>query len=207
MISTAPFLPTIDDVCLEALRLPCSPALLPRLSDALQNEASSTGDISDIIQIDPALASATLRLANSAYFGGASHAVETVEQAILRLGAKEIYRLAALALVGRWPVTNQSGCEWEPSDFSRHALCSAIATEVLAEISGRVDPQLAYTAGLTHELGKLAIAHSCGAFFRRSAPINKSTTARGNKPSKSSLATNMPSSAPVYSALGGFQKS
>ena len=60
MISTAPFLPTIDDVCLEALRLPCSPALLPRLSDALQNEASSTGDISDIIQIDPALASATL---------------------------------------------------------------------------------------------------------------------------------------------------
>jgi len=165
MISSAPLLPTIDDVCLAALRLPCSPALLPRLSDALQNEGSTTGDISDIIQIDPTLASATLRLANSAYFGGASNAVDTVEQAILRLGAKEIYRLAALALVGRWPVTNQSGCEWEPSDFSRHALCSAIATEVLAELSGRVDPQLAYTAGLTHELGKLAIAHSCGAFF------------------------------------------
>ncbi|MBI2815152.1 MAG: HDOD domain-containing protein [Opitutae bacterium] len=156
--------PSIDDVCLAALRLPCSPALLPRLSEALQSESSSTGEISRIIQIDPALASSTLRLANSAFFGG-GNAVETVEQAILRLGAKEIYRLAALALLGRWPVDKHSGCNWEASDFCRHALCCAIATEVLAEITTQVDPQVAYTAGLTHELGKLALAHSCGAWF------------------------------------------
>lgn len=157
--------PSLDDVCLAALRLPCSPALLPRLSEALQSESSSTGEISKIIQIDTALAASTLRLANSAYFGGTSNAVETVEQAILRLGAKEIYRLAALALLGRWPVSTQSGCNWEASDFCRHALCCAIATEVLAEITMQVDPQVAYTAGLTHELGKLALAHSCGDFF------------------------------------------
>jgi len=60
---------------------------------------------------------------------------------------------------------NNSGCQWEPGDFCRHALCSAIATEVLAEITERVDPQVAYTAGLVHELGKLALAHSCGTFF------------------------------------------
>jgi putative nucleotidyltransferase with HDIG domain len=148
-----------------ALRLPCSPALLPRLSEALQSESSSTDEIGKIIQIDTALASSTLRLANSAFFGGAGNAVETLEQAILRLGAKEIYRLAALALIGRWPVSNKSGCNWEPGDFSRHALCCAIATEVLAESTERVDPQLAYTAGLTHEIGKLVLAHSCGSFF------------------------------------------
>ncbi|MEI6108245.1 MAG: HDOD domain-containing protein, partial [Opitutae bacterium] len=119
----APCPPTLDAVLQAALRLPCSPTLLPRLSAALRSESSSTSDISAIIQIDPALASSTLRLANSAYFGGAGNAVDTVEQAILRLGAKEIYRLAALALIGRWPVTNQSGCQWEAGDFSRHALC------------------------------------------------------------------------------------
>lgn len=148
-----------------ALRLPCSPSLLPRLSLALQSESSSTGEISKIIQIDPTLASATLRLANSAFFGGAGRAVETLEQAILRLGAKEIYRLAALALISRWPAANNSGCQWEPGDFCRHALCTAIASEVLAEITERVDPQIAYTAGLVHELGKLALAHACGTFF------------------------------------------
>ena len=157
--------PTLEEVCAAALRLPCSPALLPKLSMALQSDSSSTAEISRIIQIDPALASSTLRLANSAYFGGAGRSVDSVEQAILRLGAKEIYRLAALALVARWPVINNCGCQWEPGDFSRHALCSAIATEVLAEITEKVDPQLAYTSGLVHELGKLALAHACGTFF------------------------------------------
>ncbi len=158
-------IPTIEEVCTAALRLPCSPSLLPRLSLALQSESSSTGEISKIIQIDPTLASATLRLANSAFFGGAGRSVETLEQAILRLGAKEIYRLAALALISRWPAVNNGGCQWEPGDFCRHALCTAIASEVLAEISERVDPQIAYTAGLVHELGKLALAHACGSFF------------------------------------------
>jgi len=157
--------PTLDHVCNEALKLPCSPALLPRLSVALQSESSSTGEISKIIQIDPTLASATLRLANSAFFGGAGRSVDSVEQAILRLGAKEIYRLAALALIGRWPAGSTSAVQWEPGDFCRHALCVAIASEVLGEITERVDPQTAYTAGLVHELGKLAVAHSCGTFF------------------------------------------
>ena len=157
--------PSIEEVCTAALKLPCSPSLLPRLSEALQSESSSTEQISKIIQIDPALASATIRLANSAFFGGAGRSVESVEQAILRLGAKEIYRLAALALIGRWPATNNTGGQLEPGDFCRHALCCAIATEVLAETTEQVDPQLAYTSGLVHEMGKLAVAHACAKFF------------------------------------------
>jgi HD-like signal output (HDOD) protein len=157
--------PTIEEVCAEALKLPCSPSLLPRLSEALQSESSSTAEISKVIQIDPALASATIRLANSAFFGGAGRAVESLEQAILRLGAKEIYRLSALALVGRWPATNNTGGQLEPGDFCRHALCCAIASEVLSEITEKVDPQLAYTAGLVHEMGKLAVTHACASFF------------------------------------------
>lgn len=157
--------PTIEHVCEEALKLPCSPSLLPRLSEALQSESSSTEQISGIIQIDPALASATIRLANSAYFGGGGRAVDSVEQAILRLGAKEIYRLAALALVGRWPASNNTGAQLEPGDFCRHALCCGIASEVLSEMTEKVDPQLAYTSGLVHEMGKLAVTHACAQFF------------------------------------------
>lgn len=157
--------PTIEQVCAEALKLPCSPSLLPRLTRALQSDTSSTEQISSIIQIDPALAASTIRLANSAFFGGAGRSVETVDQAILRLGAKEIYRLSSLALVGRWPATNNTGSQSEPGDFCRHALCCAIASEVLSEITERVDPQLAYTSGLVHEMGKLAVTHSCASFF------------------------------------------
>lgn len=153
--------PTIEQVCERALKLPCSPAILPRLISVLVASDSSADDIADIIKVDSALAAATLRLANSAFFATATPA-ETVADAVIRLGQRELYRLAALALVSRWEGGSARG---EPGDFCRHALCTALAAEVLAETSERVDPQMAYTAGLVCDLGKLAVAHACAPWF------------------------------------------
>lgn len=153
--------PTLEEVCERALRLPCSPALLPRLIQVLMSPDSSADDIADIIKVDSSLAASTLRLANSAFFTSNTKA-ETVSDAVIRLGQRELYRLAALALVGRWEAVSDRG---EPGDFCRHALCTALAAEVLAETSERVDPQTAYTAGLVCDLGKLAVAHACAQFF------------------------------------------
>lgn len=153
--------PTLQQVCERALRLPCSPALLPRLIGALQSSDSSADDIAAIITVDPGLASATLRLANSAYFSSSVQA-ENVSEAVMRLGAQELYRLAALALVSRW---ENGVAQGEAGDFCRHALCTALAAEVLAETSERVSPQTAYTAGLICDLGKLALTHACENFF------------------------------------------
>lgn len=116
-----------------------------------------------MISVDASLAAATLRLANSATFSRGT--VETLEAAVFRLGAKEIYRLAAMVLVSRWETGGSSALGWEPGDFLRRALCTAIAGEVLANTTERIDPQLAYTAGLVCDLGKLALSHSCGEFY------------------------------------------
>jgi HD-like signal output (HDOD) protein len=159
-------LPTLDEVCELALRLPCSPALLPRLIGVLQDNAAGADEIGEIIRLDPALAAATLRVANSAYFAAGSEPVESVPEAVVRLGMREIFRLAALALVNRWENNWSHGAyHGEPGDFCRHALCTALAAEALAEASERVDPQSAYTAGLVCDMGKLAVAHACGPFF------------------------------------------
>jgi HD-like signal output (HDOD) protein len=155
--------PTIEQVCERALRLPCSPALLPRLSTALESDNSSAQEIERLISLDSSLAAATLRLANSATF--ARGKVDSLENAIFRLGAKEIFRLAALVLVNRWEAGQNLSPRWEPGDFSRHALITAIGAEVLAETTERINPQTAYSAGLITDLGKLAIAHSCSAFY------------------------------------------
>lgn len=155
--------PTIDNVCERALRLPCSPSLLPRLTSVLTASDSSAEEIADLIRLDSALAAATLRLANSAVFSANGGDVETVSDAVIRLGQLELYRLAAYALVGRWEAG--AGAGGEPGAFCRHALCTAIAAEVLAETSERIDPQTAYTAGLVCDLGKLAVAHACAPFF------------------------------------------
>lgn len=164
-------LPTLEEVCARALRLPCSPALLPRLIAVLAASDSSAEEIAAIVRIDPGLAASTLRLANSAYFGGDA-AAETIGDAVLRLGQGELYRLAALALVSRW----EAGAEYgEPGDFCRHALCTALAAEVLAEATGQVNPDTGYTSGLVADLGKLAIVHACPAAYH---PVRAQCAAR-----------------------------
>ena len=156
--------PTLDQVCAKALRLPCSPLLLPRLISVLSKDDSSAGELEAIIRMDPALASSTLRLANSAFFAAATP-VESLGEAIFRLGQRETYRLAALSLAGRWMSVEADGYRWEPGDFCRQSLCRAIAAQHLAERTGRADPDVAYTAGLVSSVGKLAIAYACSDCF------------------------------------------
>jgi HD-like signal output (HDOD) protein len=156
--------PNLEEVCEKAARLPCSPVLLPRLSKALASDGTTADELEAIIVVDPALASATLRLANSAFFRSGSEC-ETVSEAIIRLGFREIYRLAVTTLGSRWFNHPVEGYGWEPGDFCRHSLCVAVAAEQLAADSGKVDKEVAYTAGLIQGIGKLAIAYACGDFF------------------------------------------
>jgi HD-like signal output (HDOD) protein len=164
MTTHLPRPPSLEEVCALALKLPCSPVLLPRLIDALDDESSSAAEIERIISMDSSLAAATLRVANSASYG-VHGGVASLDDAILMLGENEIYRVAALALVGRWGSMVPSTLGWEPGELTRHSLCTAIGAEVLAESTGAVDPPVAYTAGLLCDLGKLALAHACAPFY------------------------------------------
>lgn len=162
MAAPLPPPPSLQEVCDRALRLPCSPALLPRLLSVLSDPDSSADQIAQIIMIDASLAAATLRLANSVMFGG-DGAVETLSDAVMRLGQRELFRLASLASLHRWEqgTSGRNG----PGDFCRHALCTGIAAEAIAQATGAVDPDLAYTAALISNLGQLAIGNACGPFF------------------------------------------
>ncbi|CAM2829182.1 HDOD domain-containing protein [Rariglobus hedericola] len=158
-------IPTLAEVCTQALGLPAAPVLIPRILHVLSREDSSVAEFESVVKLDTALAVSTLRLANSAYFSAGHNRVDNLGDAIQRLGQREIYRLAALALTGRWMNTPVKGFGWEASDFCRFSLVTAVAAEYLAEQTGRVEPQTAYTAGLLHEVGKLAVAYSCANHF------------------------------------------
>lgn len=168
--------PTFADVCDKATRLPCSPALLPRLIGVLAKEDATIDELESVICIDPALASSTLRLANSAYFGAGSSQVENLSEALMRLGQKEVYKLAALSLASRWMNLKAEGYRWEAGDFCRLSLVEAVAAEYLAEKTGQVDPKVAYTAGLVHEIGKLAVAYACVDFFPEIRKVQSSNS-------------------------------
>lgn len=154
----------LSDLVEQARRLPCAPWLLPKLLDLLNDPAAAAEQIEGLIKLDAGLATATLRLANSAYFGN-STPCDTFSDAIVRLGFREIYRLASTTMAGRWLNNTVQGYGWEPGDLYRHSLTVAVAADLLAQQTSRVQPELAYTGGLIHDVGKLALAFVRGDCF------------------------------------------
>jgi HD-like signal output (HDOD) protein len=160
--------PTLDEICGRAVRLPSAPAILPQLLACLCRPEGDTGEIEALICQDSALAAATLRLGNSAAYG-ARKQMQSIEQAVIFLGYRELYRLASLSLVSRWEDVHRETLPWAPGEYSRHSFCMAIATEVLAESSGHLEAGVAYTAGLVCDLGKLVLAFTCPEYYPRIA--------------------------------------
>lgn len=154
----------VQMVCEMARSIPCSPWLLPKLVALLESDSSNAQDVEKLIMKDPGLAAATLKMANSAFFSkGTSHA--SLKDAIFVLGFKGLYKMAASSIATRWLVNPVKGYGWEPGDLAKHSLCVAVASELLAKEVSNIKPELAYTAGLLHDVGKLALAYACSEQF------------------------------------------
>jgi HD-like signal output (HDOD) protein len=155
---------SIQEVCQRAARLPCSPKLLPRLIEAMRDTESAADRIGDIIRQDTGLAASTLRLANSAAYGR-EIAIADLTQAIVVLGGREIYRIAAAAMLARWEEEHQDSLPWSPGAFSQHCLAVAVTAEVLADLMNLDNGTSAYTAGLVGDIGRLALAFICAGAY------------------------------------------
>lgn len=144
--------------------LPSAPKVLPRLKALLQDGNSALDRIVSMIRLDPGLAAKVLQVGNSLYFftGARCH---TVEDAVARIGYNEIYALVSQAvsmqgLLNRPVVVYRMDADamWARS------VCCAIGSEAIASRVG-VDPAAAYTLGLLHGIGMIAIdewAHNTG---------------------------------------------
>lgn len=165
--------PLLFDVLKRARALPSAPWLLPKLMEQLNDPDAATDQVEALIRLDAGLASSTLRLANSAYFNSAAPC-DSLAEAIVRLGFREVYRLATTGIASRWLAKDVPGYGWEPGDLYRHSLTVAVAADLLAKETGHANAELAYTAGLLHDVGKLALAYTCGEHFDRVRELHAS---------------------------------
>jgi putative nucleotidyltransferase with HDIG domain len=150
-----------------ARNIPCAPWILPQLMDLLGHpEKADAQNIQAIMMKDSGLVSAVLRTANSAHFSGVQRC-ESVAEAVLRIGFREVYRLTVGSVAGRWLNQEESGYGWESGDLCKHSLCVAVGAEYIAREREQLNVGLAYTAGLLHDVGKLALAHACAEQFEQ----------------------------------------
>jgi putative nucleotidyltransferase with HDIG domain len=136
-------------------QIPPLPQGLIQVMRELDSREASAASVASAIAREPVMAASILRIANSAATG-LRREVSNVSEAVAYLGfstTKSLFlRLNMDALV---PSTRGDG--YDADKLWVHAVAVAQASEDLARRAGGTDPQLALTAGLLHDIGKLAI--------------------------------------------------
>ena len=135
--------------------LPAMPEAVRRVQATLQDEDARTEDCAVHIARDQALAAKTLRLANSAFYGVPGR-VSSIQDAVQVLGLRTLSTLLQAAALtsgfgGSVSKAFQAGAFW------RNSIGTAICARALAS-ELRLDPNVAFTAGLLHDIGRLALA-------------------------------------------------
>ena len=136
------------------LRLPPFPQVALQLLQMANNENVQLHQLSNLISSDPAFASEVLTIANSLLYAPRFPA-SSVLQAIAVLGANNLQGLCLTvgvrAFMGKTLKQPAMRAIW------RHNLACALIADQLASV-GFMDRDIAYTSGVMHDIGRLALA-------------------------------------------------
>ncbi|MFW6323628.1 MAG: HDOD domain-containing protein [Desulfovibrionales bacterium] len=137
--------------------LPCSPALLQKISTAVrQDSSSSLEEISALIVKDQALSARVLALANSSFYGLQGR-ISSVSRAVSVLGLREIRNLLYIILLRHFAARIPSGLI-DLADYLEHNFRVGLFVKHLSRKTGIGEYEDLFTAGLLHDIGKLLTA-------------------------------------------------
>lgn len=144
-----------DEVVRELQHIPSTPRVLPRLKRLLSDTNSSMQEIILLVRLDPGIAARVLRMGNSAYY---SHGLRcfTVDEAVNRVGYNQIYEVVAHAVSSQVLIRPLEVYTMESDALWQQSIACALGAELLAERVG-IDRDIAYTVGLLHAVGMVAI--------------------------------------------------
>ncbi|MBT8100015.1 MAG: HDOD domain-containing protein, partial [Gammaproteobacteria bacterium] len=143
-------------------------AALPPLPSTAQQILTCFGDefidadkVTAVVEGDPGICAKLLGLSNSAYFGLAEP-VNSIGEAIARVLGVDTVRSLVLAMAIQQSFNNRNCPQFDTERFWMQSLMAAECCKKIAVAdpeSGDAARDLAYSAGLIHNLGLMALVH------------------------------------------------
>lgn len=141
---------------------PPFPAVAVQLIQQMQDPYVSAGDVGKLIELDPSLTASLLRLVNSPFFG-MRRQISGVSDAVMVLGMGAVRRMVmSLAVVTPLRQANVDP-EFARAQWQHTVSCAALARRLVDDDSGA--SELAFTAGLLHDIGQVHLMQLHGAAY------------------------------------------
>ncbi len=145
-----------SEVAAKVRALPALPAMCRQILAAINNPKVNFDTLAKQCAFDPGMTANVLRIANSAYFCAAQE-IGSLRDAFVRIGVRRLFELTVGQGAGPMLREGFPGYELRQHELLRHSAWTAAAAEGLAiELKLRA-PDLLFTAGLLHDIGKVVL--------------------------------------------------
>ncbi|MDA0256632.1 MAG: HDOD domain-containing protein [Chloroflexi bacterium] len=161
----------LDELIAEISGLRPLPAVAVRVTQLTESDRFSAHELASVISSDQALTASILRLSNSAYYGFPRR-IATVRDAVVLLGFRAV-RSASLASCVM--STLHGAHNLDDHAFWRFSVSVGLIAEMLARTEGLHQEQ-AFTAGILHNVGLLALDQHRPADIARAIQLSGSTS-------------------------------
>lgn len=163
-IKWAPLLEKLNDI-------PTLPMVANQVTNLINDPNSSSGDIASVLRKDQVLTAKVLKLINSPYYGIPGE-ITDVQRALAFLGFNTIAQLVlSLSVFSLFP--RDSKDSFSILEFWKHALATAVVSEIIAKKVGYERPEECFTCGLLHDIGKLVLKQIAPEEFQKVVDLAK----------------------------------
>jgi putative nucleotidyltransferase with HDIG domain len=83
--------------------------------------------------------------------------IKSIDQAIIILGAQMVIHLVLASALENFLIGSGAGYSMSRGGVYHHALSAALVSEHIAKFTGKSEPDIAYTGGLLHDIGKVLL--------------------------------------------------
>ena len=153
-----------EKINLAASDLKPIPQVVLKVMRLIDEDLYEIDDLIEEIRKDQVISAKTLQLCNSAMFSTRKQ-IESLEHAVIMLGQKWLLKLVVSASINNFFDQCGMGYSLCKGGIFHHAIGTAILSEKLADFAGITSPSVAYTAGLLHDIGKVALDQHVSAAY------------------------------------------
>lgn len=150
---------TLETIVEAVNDMPALPHVVIKVMELTEDPNSTAQDINAVLNHDQGMTAKVLRMANSAFYGFARR-IATVTDATLFLGFKTVRSIVIAASVSDILSKEMQSFALAPGELWKHSQCVAMAARFIAKQNKSPYVDLAYTAGLLHDIGKVILNDS-----------------------------------------------
>ena len=133
------------------------PSSVTQIFSLINDPKTCANDFERVVRPDVGLTANLLRCANSVFYR-ATREITSVRDAINRMGLRRVFEVAASSSFAQAIPKKLTGYGLTAQDYWDHSVAVAVLADRIGREAGFTYPDLAFTSGLLHDLGKVVVA-------------------------------------------------